>query len=55
VLFTDNTEDDIGRVFLTLIEEYVDLAGDMEKIAKELIVDWQSKADILTKKIGQWL
>ena len=55
VLFTDNSIDDIGRVFQSLIEGHVGLAGDMEKLGKELSADWQNKANTLLQKIRRWM
>jgi len=47
VLFTDNTLEDMHRVFLSLIEEHTKLVREIEKLGKKLPVDWQKKADTL--------
>ena len=55
VLFTDNTLEDMHRVFLLVIEEHANLVGEMEKLGEELPLIWKNKADMLMQKIRRCL
>jgi glycosyltransferase involved in cell wall biosynthesis len=52
-LFTDNSAEDIKRVFLLSIKEHVQLVNEVTVLKQELTVGWQDKANVLTQKVRQ--
>ncbi len=54
VLFTDNTLEDLIRIFLSLTANQIRLNRDIFELRDELIVNWQNKAVHMRTKISQF-